>query len=94
MLRPGLVKSKARRRMGECIRCGACCKLIFKCPALYYLPDGTAGCRYHQIKPRMCRVFPIDERDLADRDLVMPERACGYYFKVLEESQEAREAGS
>jgi hypothetical protein len=27
-----------------------------------------------------CRVFPIDERDLADRDLVLPERACGYSF--------------
>jgi hypothetical protein len=27
-----------------------------------------------------CRVFPIDERDLADRDLVLPDRECGFSF--------------
>jgi hypothetical protein len=79
-LRPGQVKMSKERRRGECIRCGACCRLIFKCPALYYLDDGTAACRYHQLRPMNCRVFPIDERDIADRDMVMPERPCGFHF--------------
>ena len=92
-LRPGLVRTRSSQRRGECIRCGACCRLIFKCPALYYLPDGSAGCRYHQIRPRNCRVFPIDERDLADRDMVMPGRSCGFYFTVVGAAAEEREAG-
>jgi Fe-S-cluster containining protein len=93
-MRRGLVRSKVERRRGECVRCGACCRLIFRCPALHYLPDGTAGCRYHQIRPMNCRVFPLDERDLAERDMVMPERRCGFYFEGQAVDAGAREAGS
>jgi Fe-S-cluster containining protein len=46
-----------------------------------FMPDGTAGCRYHQLRPMNCRVFPIDERDLADRNAVMPGQPCGFYFE-------------
>ena len=27
-----------------------------------------------------CRLFPIDERDLRDRDLVAPGAPCGFHF--------------
>jgi len=92
-LRPGLVRNRSRLRKGECVRCGACCRLIFRCPALHFLPDGSASCRYHQVRPMNCRVFPIDERDLTERDLVMPERACGFYFADALDPAEMREAG-
>jgi hypothetical protein len=29
-----------------------------------------------------CRVYPIDEADIADRDVIAPERKCGYSFVV------------
>ncbi len=93
-LMPGAVKRHVERRRGECTRCGACCKLVYKCPALFYQEDGTAGCRYHQVRPMNCRVFPIDERDLADRDMVMPEQPCGYSFLDASELEQTREAGS
>ncbi|MHC4915676.1 MAG: hypothetical protein ACYTGB_09305 [Planctomycetota bacterium] len=93
-LRPRLVKAKVGRRKGECIRCGACCRLVFKCPALYHLSDGTAGCRYHQLRPMNCRVFPMDERDLAERDMVMPHHPCGFYFEGVDAPASRREAGS
>jgi hypothetical protein len=93
-LRRDLVRNKVSRRRGECVRCGACCRLVFKCPALYYQEDGTAGCRYHQLRPANCRVFPLDERDLAERDMVMPERSCGFYFTAVEGESASREAGT
>lgn len=93
-LRPRLVRRKTERREGECTRCGACCRLVYRCPALYYDSDGQAGCRYHQLRPMNCRVFPIDERDIADRDLVMPERACGFSFRDAADRGVEREAGS
>lgn len=34
----------------------------------------------HGTRPMNCRVFPIDERDLADRDLLHPEAPCGFHF--------------
>ena len=67
------------RRGGECIRCGACCKLMFRCPHLEEDGD-VSSCRKHEIKWKNCRVFPIDEADLADRDIISPEVKCGYYF--------------
>jgi len=95
-LRPGLIQTSKARRRGECSRCGACCRLTYQCPALYYLPDGMAACRYHQLRPINCRVFPIDERDLADRDMVMPERPCGFRFEDVPAASRSasRAAGS
>lgn len=77
-----VVQSHARRR-GECIRCGACCKLMFRCPWLDE-SDALPTCRRHETRPMNCRVFPIDEADIADRDLILPHRKCGYYFVVEE----------
>ena len=52
---------------------------MFTCPLL----DRKATpvrCTIHEIKPRVCRLFPIDERDLRDRDIVSPDHPCGFSF--------------
>ena len=72
------------RRQGACKRCGVCCHLVgTKCPALRLdKTRGNSGCRiYHICRPPNCSTFPIDPRDLADRDLVAPDSPCGYYWE-------------
>ncbi|MFH0911653.1 MAG: hypothetical protein V1918_09150 [Planctomycetota bacterium] len=85
-LRNKHVKQQLKRRRGHCLRCGACCRLLFKCPLLKEHPDGTTSCRIHRRRPGNCRVFPLDERDLRERDELMPLLPCGYFF--TEETEE------
>lgn len=85
LLRPGYVRRSLERRSGECRRCGACCQLAYRCQFLRRTGDITE-CRFHRFRPQNCRLFPIDERDLADRDLVAPERPCGYRFGAWSEA--------
>jgi len=74
------VRESLARRRGECHRCGACCQMGNRCRFLYY-EDGLACCKvYDRRKSPNCRRFPMDERDLADRDLILPDRPCGYFF--------------
>jgi hypothetical protein len=82
-LRPGYVRRSLERRVGHCNRTGACCRLMFTCPLL---DERTVPvlCSIHSSKPPVCRTFPIDERDLRDRDLVMPDRPCGFSFVPAE----------
>jgi hypothetical protein len=68
-----------RRRRGECRRCGACCRLVYRCPFLRMDGD-LAVCTVHQRRPQNCRIFPVDRLDLEDRDLVDPARPCGFWF--------------
>ena len=65
-------------RRGECLRCGVCCKLVVKCPHLD--ESDLPACLVHEQRHRNCRIFPLDERDLGDRDRVSPETRCGYRF--------------
>lgn len=67
------------RRRGECGRCGACCKLVFRCPA-YDDSSGEPRCTLYNDRPGVCGLFPINEADLRDRDIVMPDDQCGFYF--------------
>lgn len=66
-------------RQGECARCGACCKLLFKCPFLDTMPDGSTSCRIHEKRPMNCRIFPLDMKDIAERGFFM-DKPCGYHF--------------
>jgi hypothetical protein len=68
-------------RQGSCRNCGLCCKLFFECPFLKTLADGSSRCRIHGRKPDNCHFFPIDERDLQDRDSLGAAVACGYSFR-------------
>jgi hypothetical protein len=74
------VVEKLGRRRGACTRCGACCKILFNCPA-YDDSDGNPKCLIYNDRPGVCGLFPLDEKDLRDRDFVMPSKKCGYYFE-------------
>jgi hypothetical protein len=77
--RPAYVRESLARRVGQCDRTGACCHLLYACPLLDVRAE-PVRCRVHEIKPRVCRLFPIDERDLRDRDLIAPDEPCGFSF--------------
>ena len=77
----GYVTRQLDKRQGECHRCGACCKLLFNCPFLDE-SETPCRCRIYGHASRNCRIFPLDERDLADRDVVMPNIPCGYHFEA------------
>lgn len=80
VFRPSYVRASVAKRAGTCKRCGVCCHLIAnKCGALHLHRDGSSTCRlYNLYRLPNCRTFPIDPRDLTDRDLVMPDTPCGY----------------
>ena len=80
LLRPRYVQASLARRRGECRRCGACCQMGVRCIHLEYDGDLSACKRYDKYRSPNCRNFPIDERDLAERDLVAPHTACGFHF--------------
>jgi hypothetical protein len=67
------------RRRGECTRCGACCKILFKCPFLIENTGKEAGelytCGIYGKHFNQCRIFP-----LAPKDLQEIEEPCGYTF--------------
>lgn len=69
------------RRRGECKRCGACCALLWQCPHLDFDGDGNALCRIYDKRYVNCRIFPLDESELKERDFVRPDTACGYWFE-------------
>jgi hypothetical protein len=79
-LRKNRVREMLERRRGECARCGACCKLLFRCPS-YDDSDGSPRCLTYNDRPGACGLFPLNEEDLRDRNIVMPGRKCGYYFE-------------
>ena len=63
-------------RTGECSQCGKCCLLLFNCPML--TPSGLCLI-YNKIRPNVCRVFPIDQRDI--NEVAHCREKCGYQFK-------------
>jgi len=74
------VAEKLDRRRGACSRCGACCKIVFRCPA-YDDSGGEPRCLIYNDRPGVCGLFPLDEKDLRDRDIVMAGKKCGYWFE-------------
>ena len=77
------VKESVSKCQGECLRCGACCKLALKqCPYLAFDANGKSSCTKYDIS-RMpnCVVFPIDNRDIKERDIVS-STPCGYSFSA------------
>ena len=90
-LSPAYIRRSLGRREGECRRCGACCHLRslwpmsmvkpLRCPALGWTDEGLSGCVLHDHRPGLCRVFPIDEADLAARNIIRPDLPCGYRFR-------------
>lgn len=85
LFRPGYVRQSIATRKGECARCGACCHLTAKngCPSLGFEEAGLSLCKIHgSFRMPNCVIFPVDARDIADRDLVAPDTVkCGYRFE-------------
>lgn len=81
LFRKGYIKANHARRRGECQRCGACCQLGSRCHHLFYDEHGLSACKVYgrRISPN-CVMYPIDEQDLADRDVVLPDKPCGFWF--------------
>jgi hypothetical protein len=71
----GLVASNLKRRRGECLQCGRCCKLVYRCPMLVGNKNSMRCLIYNTGRPEQCRVFPLNTSDLADVNF-----RCGYYF--------------
>lgn len=76
---PDYVQAQLARREGECRRCGKCCTLVFDCP---FLKEG--GCAIYGragdcLRPKSCKIFPIDRRDL--KDVRLCGGSCGFGFK-------------
>lgn len=65
------------RRKEGCQRTGACCEMGFGCPAF----DAERRiCQIHPHKPLVCKLYPLTEEDLKERDLIYPGKKCGYSF--------------
>jgi hypothetical protein len=79
VFRQSYIRTQLTRRQGDCRRCGACCQMGIHC---WFLKNHqpVTECKHHTKRPRNCRIFPIDERDLRDRDLVAPDVPCGFHF--------------
>jgi len=64
----------APNREGECLDCGACCKLMFRCPFLAYdKKRSKARCRIYPLRFPACRKYPRAEAE----QVCSP---CGYRF--------------
>ena len=63
------------RRRGECTRCGACCKILVRCPFLIEEKPNEYKCGIYGEHFSQCRIFPLVPRDLEEI-----EEPCGYSF--------------
>ena len=81
LFRPGMVRASHAARKGACRRCGACCRLMtVVCPHVCE-EQGLASCNRHaRTRLPNCVNFPIDRRDLADRDRIAPHELCGFFW--------------
>ncbi|MBI1820498.1 MAG: hypothetical protein HYR79_02200 [Nitrospirae bacterium] len=79
---PDYVKEAEATRVGECVGCGKCCTLVFKCVFLEGSEE-QSRCKIYDIgRPKPCGAFPIDPKDLADVNFL-----CGYSFVSSRETK-------
>jgi len=81
------IEESSSKSRGECLRCGACCRLVLRqCPYLTFEEDGKSSCvKYNKTRMPNCVIFPIDHRDIKDRNLVS-KIPCGYSFGRAQKS--------
>ena len=70
------VQSQIHLRRGACQRCGMCCSLFFACPRL--TKQGRCFV-YDFCRPKACKAFPINQRDIDD--VTLSGGHCGHYFQ-------------
>ena len=61
-------------RRGNCIACGACCKLPNQCPFQGYDSDGHSYCKVYRFRPLNCRKYPRTASESLTAD------TCGFHF--------------
>ncbi|MGA1196816.1 MAG: YkgJ family cysteine cluster protein [Candidatus Latescibacterota bacterium] len=69
------VEKQMESRQGECNQCGNCCEILFRCPFLVKVEDGSSLCSIYENRPKQCAAFPIDEKCLSEVDF-----DCTYTF--------------
>ena len=52
------------RRQGECNRCGACCKILFRCPFLGTDAEGQYTCSVYEKRFAQCRLYPLHAAEM------------------------------
>jgi len=73
--RKGYLARQLQSRQGDCHQCGTCCNFSIACPML----TRDKLCRvYGKCRPKVCRVFPIDQKDI--KDVADCGGVCGYHF--------------
>ena len=63
------------KRRGQCIGCGACCKLPNVCTFLRFDDNGRSYCAAYRFRPLNCRKYPRTESEHITRD------TCGFKFE-------------
>ena len=74
--RIGYIRRQLSARQGDCHQCGTCCNLLFTCPMLTKQKRCLV---YGTCRPQVCKVFPINKRDISEVELCGGQ--CGYHFK-------------
>jgi uncharacterized protein len=69
-------ESLLARRQGECNRCGACCRILFRCPFLGTDAEGQYTCRIYEKRFAQCRLYPLHAGDLRELG-----GQCSYTFE-------------
>jgi uncharacterized protein len=83
------LEQQMEQRQGECNQCGSCCELLFKCPFLVKVEDGSTLCSIYENRPKQCDVFPIDDKCLSEVDF-----DCTYTFGKQQEVVQIESAPS
>jgi Fe-S-cluster containining protein len=68
----------AKNRKGQCIRCGACCKLPNVCLWLGFDAEGKAICKIYPLRSLNCRKYPRTKSEH------ITTGTCGMYFEWRE----------
>jgi hypothetical protein len=77
----GYVEKSLEARKGKCERCGICCHLFMsKCVYLKFDENGKTSCSiYKKVRMPNCKIFPLNDKDIKDRDL-LSKLPCGFCF--------------
>lgn len=63
-------KNIESKRLGNCLRCGKCCKLPFRC--IFYFKN---RCLIYKFRFKPCRVYPARRSEIL--------KGCGFWFKNI-----------
>ncbi|MDA8403086.1 MAG: hypothetical protein M0Z56_02650 [Desulfobacteraceae bacterium] len=67
----------AKNRTGQCIGCGACCRLPNPCHFLKYREDGGSFCSIYPVRPLNCRKYPRTASEC------LTSATCGFQFEQI-----------